>query len=137
MAARDISKIGRITLVIDDSEVWNQIADLWRVLSKSNLGRRSLGDDETRLQETSEYQEQGGSTKTHVELLGQKGAIEHYDPSAASPYRSIEEISSDPWEVFDFAAAEPKKLQEMIALWEEYAVGNNAILPTGDMGNRS
>ncbi len=45
------------------------------------------------------------------------------------------DIASDPREVVDLAVAEPKKLQEMIVLWEEYAAANNVILPIGDIGN--
>jgi arylsulfatase len=45
------------------------------------------------------------------------------------------DIASDPREVVDLAASEPGKLQVMIALWEEYAAGNNVILPIGDIGS--
>ena len=45
------------------------------------------------------------------------------------------DIAGDPREVVDLAAEEPERLQEMIALWEEYAAANNVILPIGDIGS--
>jgi len=45
------------------------------------------------------------------------------------------DIGSDPREVVDLAVSEPKRLQEMIVLWEEYAAANNVILPIGDIGS--
>ena len=45
------------------------------------------------------------------------------------------DIGSDPREVVDLAVSEPNRLQEMIVLWEEYAAGNNVILPIGDIGS--
>ena len=44
-------------------------------------------------------------------------------------------IAEDPREVVDMAASEPERLQEMIALWEDYSSNNNVILPIGDIGN--
>lgn len=38
-------------------------------------------------------------------------------------------IASDPAELEDLSAAEPQRLQRMIALWEEYAAANGVILP--------
>ena len=44
-------------------------------------------------------------------------------------------IAEDPREVVDVAGSEPRKLEEMIALWEGYSENNNVILPIGDIGN--
>ncbi len=44
-------------------------------------------------------------------------------------------IAEDPREVVDVAGSEPRKLEEMIALWEDYSENNNVILPIGDIGN--
>ena len=44
-------------------------------------------------------------------------------------------IAEDPREVVDVAGSERQKLEEMIALWEDYSENNNVILPIGDIGN--
>ena len=44
-------------------------------------------------------------------------------------------IAEDPREVVDLSGSEPRKLEEMIALWEDYSENNNVILPIGDIGN--
>ena len=43
-------------------------------------------------------------------------------------------LADDPTELNDLAAAYPYKLQEMIALWEEYARENGVIIPNKVMG---
>ena len=44
-------------------------------------------------------------------------------------------IADDPREVVDLADRYPEKLQELLALWEEYVANNNVILPIGDIGD--
>ena len=44
-------------------------------------------------------------------------------------------IAEDPREIVDMAPSQPERLQNMIALWEEYSRNNNVILPIGDIGN--
>lgn len=44
-------------------------------------------------------------------------------------------LADDPREVVDLAAENPEKLQQLVALWEQYARDNNVILPIGDIGN--
>jgi arylsulfatase len=42
------------------------------------------------------------------------------------------DLATDPTESDDLADRQPEKLQEMIALWDEYARRNSVVLPTVD-----
>ncbi len=40
-------------------------------------------------------------------------------------------LADDPAELNNLATQNPEKLEELLAHWEEYVIGNNVILPEG------